>query len=170
MDTIDRDALSYYDNMRKEIEREDTITFQRLTATLTFHGFLITYVALVFGPVLKVATEKSDAFELLRGVLFCALAAPAAFGSLLAISSLFGILASTRSLNDANELWLRKNEDWKLVPEKLPQFTKQKRKNEPITYSGELFALAVPLTLLVLWVAYLFFCIWFTQMKITAGA
>jgi hypothetical protein len=83
----------YYDYLRREIEREDGITHQRLTWILTFQGFLISAVTAML------ALGWSSAEPPIPSMRWLSLGALAAVGLAFGHLALKGVMASRRAIS-----------------------------------------------------------------------
>lgn len=100
------ELIQYYDYVRKEIEREDKLTYERAVTTLTFQGFLLTAIALMMG--------KNGAIEFGIAISIA--------GIFLSIMSFLGIRSARKSLENIKEEWvLFKNKNGKIYPYLVPQ-------------------------------------------------
>ncbi|MGE0279591.1 MAG: hypothetical protein AB7P20_03110 [Rhizobiaceae bacterium] len=115
IDEKDREiAIRYYEYFRQEIEREDEITHQRVTWTMTFQGFIISAITLLLildwgsKPVLPIGRLAVFVISFI--------------GVCIGLISLLGITASRRSIRDAKEAWKIRNIAWgNLYPKYVPQ-------------------------------------------------
>jgi len=158
-------AVRYYEFARKEIDREDQITFSRLNITLALQAFLIGATAFVFSAIVTAAppnlSKLSDLFEQSRirfGLVIAGLCIEtilAFAGYRIAKSSLRGILASRKSLAFAKDQWISFNAlNGPIYPHLVPQLTKYATLRDDkrhLTDQGTNFAIAVPSSLVLLW-------------------
>lgn len=82
--------IKYYDYLREEIKREDEITHQRLTWSITFQGFLINALAIML--VFTWENVPIEVFFLRKTALY----ALGLIGIIFGISSFNGVIASKK--------------------------------------------------------------------------
>lgn len=138
----DSEKYKYYDYIRDEIKREDQISHQRLTWGITFHAFLINAfsILLVFGW-----SDNPDYIKIFRRVSIISIGM---IGLTFSFSTLIGIMASRRSLNDTKERWNAVNMAWeKFYPKYVPQAFGQTK-----SFSwGHWSVILIPIGLISLW-------------------
>jgi hypothetical protein len=110
-------AKFYYECLRKEIEREDGITHQRLTWLMTFQGFLIAAVALLLASSWPLPDQHSGIVLLRR----LAIGAVGITGFILAAVSASGIQASRDALDNVIRDWEHVNKHLLIVPQRAPR-------------------------------------------------
>lgn len=139
--------LFYYEQTRKEIEREDNITNQRLTWSVSIQSFLMAAVAFLVS-----GTWPPDGGNL-RLVLFrqLALGAMGVAGLVAAYISFRGVLASREHIRRAKNDWHTYNRELKLVPELAPHLFG----DGPAIAFGSKYALLIPRTMMAAWMVYL---------------
>ena len=177
--------LEYYKFAREEIQREDNITHQRLTSSLTFQGFLVASVAIVVGRA-PVGPNQTGSMVDLHYTILIVLLGVGFFGAVLAWFSYRGVKASRISLNDAREEWKAKNKLWHIHPDFAPQLTGRKGLGEDEQETdarlstsrsglftrfdpyeaGSSFSLAVPGLFIFMWVAFLVYISILMAMKV----
>lgn len=138
-------ALTYYDYFRDEIKREDEITHQRVTWTMTFQGFLMSAVTLLL--ILDLDGDKQFT-PMARLSLF----AFGLIGIAVGLVSFMGILASRRSIKDAVDDWGKKDGAWKLQYRYVPQTHGQDNAFD----GGNRFATLMPALFILMWTAFMF--------------
>lgn len=120
------DIIRYYDYLRKEIEREDKITYERTVTTLSLQGFLITAIALMTGGS---GSNPSPSLDRIIIMVLISIS-----GIALSFFSLKGITAARKSLYWAKREWVifnRKN--GYIYPNLLPQVTRRSNENQDDT-------------------------------------
>ncbi|MBB1248360.1 hypothetical protein [Rhizobium sp. G21] len=135
----------YYKYLRQEIEREDQITHQRLTWSMTFQGFLISALAALMalswdGPVEIVILRKLS------------LMAISIIGLRVAILSFAGIQASRKSIELTKLNWDIRNKIWGLYPNFAPQPCGQ----NGVFSTGTQFTTEIPKHFIYMWTLFLF--------------
>lgn len=165
----------YYDYTRKEIEREDGITFARLNLTLAFQAFLIGATVFLFSglialvskltssasqeinsapqEILKLFPDINYMFVLVDLIVLILISL---MGFVVSHFSYRGIKSSRESLHWTKEMWITFNEkNGRMYPSLFPQPTKNamlRHADRHRTDQGTDFALAIPLVLRVFWV------------------
>ncbi|WP_174539350.1 hypothetical protein [Fertoeibacter niger] len=127
---------NYYDYARKEIEREDDITYKRLNLTLIFQGFIITSFALMVNELMKTPADLDYLNFFARLSFICAISI---LGASLAFFSFRSVESSRRSLLWAKDQWVIFNRINDMpYPSLFPQLTKRSNWHsyEP-THDGE---------------------------------
>ena len=125
-------VYQYYEYARQEIDREDEITYRRLSLTLVFQGFLFTALALVSSrarqcfPIQKMPNGPLE-IECETVMPFLVLSFFLSFsGFVISVFAFHGIDASRRSLLWAKDQWVRFNRlNGYHYPHVLPQLTKR---------------------------------------------
>ncbi|CAH0341927.1 hypothetical protein [Rhizobium sp. CECT 9324] len=136
--------IRYYEYYRAEIEREDTITNQRIVWSLTFQGFLINALAVLVG----LPWGAPNVFFAAR---LCAMVAVGVIGCSVSLISLTGILASRQSIRQATKEWNLRNVYWNLYPLRVPQATGQGAS----FYKGTEFPEKIPQLFFFMWTLFL---------------
>lgn len=117
------DIIRYYDYARKEIEREDKITYERTVTTLSLQGFLVTAISLMIGSTNPISSSGMDKLLLLLLISFS--------GIFLSVSSLYGVGSSRKSLYWAKDEWVEFNRrNGYIYPRILPQITRRSNENK----------------------------------------
>jgi len=163
----------YYDYARKEIDREDGITFTRLNLTLAFQAFLIGATVFLFSGLATLisrspttsltaaATQGSHDSDPTINHLFVfagliALILISLMGFVVSHFSYRGIKSSRKSLHWAKDMWIHFNEkNGRLYPSLFPQLTKYamlRQRDRHRTDQGTDFALAIPFVLRIFWI------------------
>lgn len=137
-------ALTYYDYFREEIRREDEITHQRITWTMTFQGFIITATTLL---IVAEFTTSKQLIPIARLPAF----AFAFIGLCTGLVSLMGILASRHSIKDAVEEWKARDAVWGLREKYVPQAYGTDRAFD----GGDKFATLMPVIFVGMWAVFL---------------
>jgi hypothetical protein len=143
----------YYEQLRKEIEREDGITNQRLTWSMSLQGFLIASMTFLLSGAWPIAHALPLEYRGLRLLLFreLALGAIGLVGIAVAYVTYKGVGASRSSISRVKEQWTEYNEILRIVPSMAPQTY-----GHGATFpSGTSYAVFIPQVLLALWAAYL---------------
>jgi len=91
------DINAAYNYLRDEIKREDQILSQRLTASLTFQGFIITALAFLLSNHWIDTKGAAPVLINIQYFKFYTLIGIGIFGLISSIVSLIGIVASQRS-------------------------------------------------------------------------
>lgn len=152
----------YYETLRKEVEREDNITHQRITWLMTFQGFLIAAMTFLLSSPWPVPGEH-------RGIVFIRQAAIGAVGLTglgLALVSRSGINASRHAIEQVIREWNAVNKQLEIVPQKAPRAF-----GEGNAYKwGSAYAKLLPFVFVILWIMYLvtYLCVvlWWLYYKI----
>lgn len=134
----------YYQYLREEIEREDNITNQRLTWTITFQGFLINAMAFLF----VFFWDTSIGIYFVRKL---ALIAIGFIGLQIGFITYIGVMASRDSIRRAKINWTWRDEIWKLYPNSVPQTFGQGN----TFHGGTIHAERIPRLFIWMWSAYL---------------
>lgn len=134
----------YYKSLRDEIKREDEITHQRLTWSITFQGFLVNALALL----IILSGEMSISNFYIRKL---ALFAISLIGLHIGFITLIGIKASRNSINTAKKAWEERNAVWRIFPNKAPQAYGQLNS----FHGGSFYSEAIPYVFIVMWVAFI---------------
>lgn len=138
------EVVRYYTWLRQEIAREDEITHQRITWSITFQGFLINGMAIL----LVFSWDFSLGLFVLRKA---ALFAVGIIGLEIGLLSREGILASRNSIRAATTAWEYANFFWKFFPAKAPQAYGQGK-----TFSGGTrYAEKISTIFIVMWALFL---------------
>jgi hypothetical protein len=143
----DRDletALTYYDYFRDEIKREDEITHQRVTWTMTFQGFIISALTLLL-------ILNWDGSKNIEPIGRLALFAFGFIGVAIGLISFMGILASRRSIKNAVGDWEKKDAKWGLLHKYVPQAYGQGNAWD----GGDNFAVLMPALFILMWTLFL---------------
>ena len=155
----------YYDYVRKEIDREDEITFKRLTITLTFQAFLVGALAFVLSSLsdnshsapadeqMKIQIEYLSHYFRLASLSLLIIFSGTGF--FISDRAYKGIDASRKSLAWTKDMWVNFNEkNGKLYPSLVPQPTKfgsLRKEDRKKADQGTDFALAIPNILKYFW-------------------
>jgi len=120
---FDRYVDFYYENFRKEVDRENDLTLKRLNSVLSFQAFLLLTVT---GLITIIVPEFGGMSCLMRSISLL----PSTFLSFLAtVISLYGfkgIESSRKSLTFAKDQWVAFNRiNGMAYPRRLPQPTKR---------------------------------------------
>ena len=134
----------YYEYLRDEIRREDEITHQRLTWSITFQGFLVNALAVL----IALSGEMSISAFYMR---ILALIAISVIGLHIAFISLVGVKSSRNSIKIAKKAWEARNSVWRMYPNKVPQAYGQLNS----FHGGSFYSLAMPYLFISMWVAFL---------------
>lgn len=137
-------ALTYYDYLREEIRREDEITHQRITWTMTFQSFIVTATTLLLIAEFNVIRNLMPAARL-------PVFAFAFIGLFTGLVSLMGILASRHSVRDAVSEWQVKNDAWGLQHIYVPQTYGR----DNAFKGGDRFATLMPVLFVGMWAVFL---------------
>ncbi len=163
--------VTYYDYARKEIDREDGITFTRLNLTLSFQAFLLAAAVFLFSSMTSLVSKSFDVAavgqnatiqavpifaELLVLIVILILIAISAVGLVVCHYSYRGIKSSRDSLHWAKDMWIEFNQvNGHLYPSIVPQLTKYamlRNRDRHKTDQGSDFALSIPKTLRFFWI------------------
>lgn len=165
---IEFTRLRYYEFCRKEIEREDNITHQRLTTSLTFQGFLVASMAVIFSRILP--QSGSVNLDSLNIITIPVLIAIGIIGLVIAWYSYKGVEASRVSLDSAREEWRAKNDQWGVHPDFAPQMTGRKIVRGKGSFDaflyGRTFAVAIPRLFMVMWTAFIIYILLLVGIKL----
>lgn len=136
--------LKYYDYVRKEIEREDNITNQRLTWAMAFQGFLIASMTfLLSGSWPDQADEMAHFRKLVIGAL-------GVVGFLAASLTVSGIDASRNAIDQVVKDWEAINSKLRIVPQFAPRTYGQ----EKHFLWGSRYVRLIPRLFQFMWLAY----------------
>lgn len=145
----------YYNHLRKEIEREDGITNQRLTWAMNAQGFLIAAltILLVSPWPSALVPQLPGEIRLLRVVIFreFALLVVPAIGLVSAYITYRGVSASRQALEHVKNDWKAINDLLCIVPEMAPHAFG----DGPRFVYGSRFAIFLPGVFALLWLAYI---------------
>lgn len=147
----------YYEYLRREIEREDGITNQRLTWAMSIQGFLIASMSLLLSgawpPQIAQETMTVLGDSMLRAVIFreLAIGGIGLIGLLSAMNTYIGIDASRTALDKVKRDWHTFNDIVKIVPEMAVHAFG----HDHTSRFGSLYARAIPVLFCVLWFLYL---------------
>ncbi len=144
----DFSPFTYYEHLRKEIEREDNITNQRLTSSISIQTFFMAAVVFLVSGAWPAATSDQSRIVLFR--LLCLLLV--GFAALIAsLITLMGVNASREHSRRVKKDWLRYNEYLNITPEMAPQSFG----HGPSIRFGGGYAYLIPLAMIVMWSFYL---------------
>lgn len=139
------ESKEYYRFLREEIKREDEITHQRLTWSITFQGFLISALAALMALSWDAPTE----IVILRKLSLMAIAI---IGFRMAILSFTGIQASRNSIEAAKQNWEIRDKIWGLYPNYVPQPCGQ----NGLFSAGTQYTAKIPRHFIYMWTLFLF--------------
>jgi hypothetical protein len=160
----------YYENLRKEIEREDNITNQRMTWSITAQGFLIAAIAFLFsspwpivGSVVSTGSiEHSNIFipgasvEKIVAARIWLIQSLGFVGLSVSIASFVGIWGARTALNGVRKEWEKLNSHLEIVPYYVPRTYGD---GFAFVFGGSL-AIVLPFLFICMWIVYLFFMIY----------
>jgi hypothetical protein len=144
----DSDQHVLYDYMRKEVEREDRLTHERLTTLCSFQGFLIAGVGLLLSsgwtPDMPTITVLRKGTIAVIGV----------WGIIVGLSSHISIHASRKSLSNAKKRWEIVSKEIDLDA-RFPQTHGERN----VFLRGSIAAHVVPLSFTGMWGLFLIGCL-----------
>jgi len=138
--------LVYYEHTRKEIEREDNITNQRLTWAVSIQAFLMAAVGFLLSGIWPTAREHLPALVFRE----MALGAVGLAGFVAAYISYQGVRASREHIARIKSDWFAFNKVLKVVPEMAPHTFG----SGPGIVFGTKYALLIPQGMQLGWVLY----------------
>jgi hypothetical protein len=137
----------YYEQTRKEIEREDNITHQRLTWAVAIQAFLMAAVGYLISGIGSQETVYLPMVvyrEITLGAIGC-------IGLASAWITLGGVRASRRHINRVKADWRRYDPRHMIVPELAPHTFG----HGPAIAFGSKYAILIPCLMLAAWAFYL---------------
>lgn len=144
------DINAAYNYLRDEIKREDQILSQRLTASLTFQGFIITALAFLLSNHWIDTKGAAPVLINIQYFKFYTLIGIGVFGLISSIVSLIGIVASQRS-TDYTIDWWEKHPSYQDHIDYFPPAYGQPDMHR----DGHLFARLMPISFMIMWFVYL---------------
>ncbi len=139
--------FAYYEHLRKEIEREDSITNQRLTSSISIQTF---FMAAVVFLVSGAWPEVTGHPRIILFRLFCLILV--GFAALIAsFITLMGVSASREHSRRVKKDWIHYNSCLNITPEMAPHAFG----HGPKIKRGGGYAYWIPCAMVFMWTAYL---------------